>query len=148
MYVCVCVCVCVYIYIYSRHCSVLVLLNHHQNQNVTVSTLFLNKSPFSNWITYCQFLYTNCRITIHYFLTYIYIYIYIQRERERERERELLLSISKIYNKLKIWLIFTSYVKYMVGKCLFILSIIISKSFLSEYIRNYISESIGKQISC
>ena len=26
-------------------------------------------------INFCQFFFTNCRITIHYFLPYIYIYI-------------------------------------------------------------------------
>ena len=40
-------------------------------------TLFLYKSLLSIWITCCQFFFTNCRITIHYFLPYIYIYIYI-----------------------------------------------------------------------
>ena len=40
-------------------------------------TLFLYKSPLSIWIICCQFFFTNCRITIHYFLPYIYIYIYI-----------------------------------------------------------------------
>ena len=41
--------------------------------------MFLYKSPLSIWIT-CQFFFTNCQITIHYFLPYIYIYIYIFRQ--------------------------------------------------------------------
>ena len=37
-------------------------LNHHQQNR--------NKSPLSIWITCCQFFFTNCRITIHYFLPF------------------------------------------------------------------------------
>ena len=55
----------------------LVLMMVQQNRNAIVSTLFLYKSPLSIWITCYQFVFTNCRITIHYFLPYTYIKIYI-----------------------------------------------------------------------
>ena len=42
-----------------------------------VSTLLLNKSLLLLGLPCYQFLYTYCRITLHYLLPYIYIYIYI-----------------------------------------------------------------------
>ena len=53
-----------------------ILMMIQQNRNAIVSTLFLNKSPLSIWITRCQFFFTNCRITIHYFLP-LYICLHL-----------------------------------------------------------------------
>ena len=107
-----------YIFTLFIHPSILNITNktlHRPDDGSVVSILFLNKSPLSIWIT-CRFFFTNCLITIHYFLPYIYREREIERqtdrqtERERERERICIWRLSRLrsYSQTRslIYLIF------------------------------------------
>ena len=103
-----------------------------QNRNAIASTLFLNKSSLSIWIT-CQYFLTTCWITIHYFLPYIYIYIYIYTLRQKHKttlkiKKNILFTIFKLWkpdtwklthkSKFRIWINSKSFLYASSNLCL------------------------------
>ena len=57
----------------------------------------LYKSPLSIWITCCQFFFTNCRITIHYFLPCLDYVLRPSIDKNRENGFELTKKRSRRY---------------------------------------------------